>query len=368
MMMMMMKRLSSPAKRFLSIDYLTSSLEKPSTPPYTLSSLYDSRANNNGKESKTSQERNRQEKKLRKNIVSSVILNDIFLEEGIEPFTAKQIARSQTFFNNAKTELEWTIADYEEIPDVKVEKLQIDRLRKIERAMENSIGNSQAFNLSPKKTFGIKPQLLKPLPEVLIMGHTNVGKSSLINSLINPNESLSRTDQLAYVSAKAGYTKTLNCFNISRKLRFIDSPGYGERGAPRQGKVVIEYLEKRKLLKKVILLIDSIHGFHEEDMHIISHLSNLGIPFDIVFTKMDEVLRKYFKKDIFKKENSRDMIVSGNQAVLQHYNDLIESSGVCEIALPPKFMFNNAHVNKFISDFSGIKTIRCSILQGCNLL
>ena len=357
-------------KRYASVNYLTSALtevtESPSWPQPLQPPLATELSSDVVKHKTPTPHLDLDQ--LRRKILSPNILNDLFLPEGQLMYTPQQITKSQTFFNNAKINLDWTLGDYKEIPDVKYDRMYEARKVNLEKMAENNIRNDRHFNMNAKSTFGIKPELLRPLPEILIMGHTNVGKSSLINNLLTPSKSLSRVDQLAYVSAKAGYTKSMNCFRISNKLRFIDSPGYGKRGDLKQGEMVIEYIEHRKLLKKVLLLIDSVEGFRPEDTTIMDHLHKNGVSFDIVFTKMDEILKKHLKKDLFKKPGAEEAIKRANQAILEHYNNLIENSGLQNAVVPPKFVFNNAHVNKFIPQYSGNKMIRCSILESCNLL
>ncbi|KAI5962193.1 uncharacterized protein KGF55_003269 [Candida pseudojiufengensis] len=329
-----------PLNRYLSIDYLTKSI--PQGQPKLKSLIHQVDVNSHS---------NDHNHKIRSKIITPNMLNDIFQDEGYETYSQRQVAKSQQFFNNLEVNIDWTLAEFNEIPDVKYEILKTEQASK---------------GLNSNKTFGIKPELLRNLPEILVMGHTNVGKSSLINNLLIPKKSLSKSDQLAYVSAKAGFTKTLNCFRMSNKLRLIDSPGYGRRGIEKQGDMIMNYIERRHRLKKVLLLIDSIEGVRHEDKHILDYLVESGVSFDIVFTKMDEVLKKCFKNNVFGTENYDDKVKSGNQHVLEHYYDLIEDIG--DSTTSPRYFFNNAQVNKFINEFQGSKAIRCNILDSCNLL
>ncbi|CAD1808261.1 50S ribosome-binding GTPase family protein [Candida parapsilosis] len=318
-----------------SIDYLTKSIsEVTELPRYSVTTLQTPSSNNRAHD-------------LRKKIINPNILNDIFSDIP----TKDDIAKSQRFFNNLKVELDWTLADYDEIPDVKYKRLK-----------------SMATNEhASKRTFGIKPELLKPLPEVLLMGRTNAGKSSLINNLLIPKKSLTRQEQLAYVSSKAGFTKTLNCFRLSNQLRLVDSPGYGRGGIETQGKMVLSYINNRSQLKQVLLLISSTEGIADEDLELTHYLLDRDVPLYIVFTKVDELLKKHFKRDLFKRDNAEALIKNTNQRIVELYAKLIDDSELQDGPNAPKFMFNNAQTNNILTEFAGIKTIRYNILKSCSV-
>ena len=153
---------------------------------------------------------------------------------------------SQGVFSRAQFKLEWTLAQYDDIPDVKYQRLKAE--------LEAT-------------TSSLETHLLHPLPEILFLGHTNVGKSSLVNNLFGEG-----SGTLAYVSHQPGYTQTMNCYNVGKKFRLIDSPGYGMRGEEKQGQMVLEYLERRKVLRQVYVLIDAAQGMLPEDEEMLEHL------------------------------------------------------------------------------------------------
>jgi GTP-binding protein len=125
------------------------------------------------------------------------------------------------------------------------------------------------------------------LPEFIFWGRSNVGKSSLINSLTK--------SKIAKTSKTPGRTKSLVFFELANKLRIIDFPGYGyskisKNVESKLDKLIEHYLLKRKIIKKLFLLIDSRHGFKKIDQIIINQLNPLlGDKVYIIFTKIDKL-------------------------------------------------------------------------------
>ncbi|KAG1877349.1 P-loop containing nucleoside triphosphate hydrolase protein [Suillus subluteus] len=110
--------------------------------------------------------------------------------------------------------------------------------------------------------------LLGGLPEVVVTGRANVGKSSLLNSVIGRRD-------LLFTSKKAGRTQTLNFFRVGSppgRLVVVDSPGYGARGRPEWGALFNHYLETRKQLCRVFILISAAHGMGATDEAMLSSL------------------------------------------------------------------------------------------------
>ncbi|KAG7663031.1 uncharacterized protein J8A68_003458 [[Candida] subhashii] len=310
-----------------------------------------------------------------KQIIKPDELNKIFQGSDYAPFTGSQAKKAQDFFNLNKPQLEWTLAEYEEIPDVKYARLVKERKESYDRMDPINKTDYQKSLMMSKKTFGIPGLYLKPFPEVLFLGHTNVGKSSLINSLVTRGKSEKVTD-VAYVSSRAGFTKTLNCFNIGNKLRLMDSPGYGKFGDIQQGEMVTDYISRRHLLKRVFLLIDSVEGFRHEDLTILNHLVEEGVQFDIVFTKTDVVIEKHMppKKKfttVASREEDEKLLASiknGNEKVIAHYNEIINGTVLGSMTLFSRFLFTNAGTNKHIVQEYGKKELRCVVLETCALL
>lgn len=124
------------------------------------------------------------------------------------------------------------------------------------------------------------------IPEVLVIGRSNVGKSSLINTLTN-------NSKMAYVSSKPGHTKLLNYFLIDNKFHLVDAPGYGYSALDKNfyfeyEKIMDNFFDQNSNIKLVVLLIDSRRGFHEYEIDLMNYLNDLKIDFCIVFTKVDK--------------------------------------------------------------------------------
>lgn len=262
--------------------------------------------------------------------------------------TSKEMTSSQHWWNRANTELEWTLAGFKEIPDIKVAALERERQQKLGDVKRTS--------------FGYDPQMLKPLPEILVMGHTNVGKSLILNTLFGKG--------LAYVAKTPGYTKTINCYNVGKQFRLLDSPGYGERGDVKQGEFVLEYLANRKQLRKVYILVDSEEGFLEDDLMMIEHVINLGVPCDVVFTKVDKIIQKYYqlaardtKRNKFTKAELESMVKDANDKVIDYYRRCLQPLG--DIRYQPQVFFNNSYTNNYVHATGGFKHLRANIFQAC---
>ncbi|TCS70045.1 ribosome biogenesis GTP-binding protein YihA/YsxC [Effusibacillus lacus] len=131
-------------------------------------------------------------------------------------------------------------------------------------------------------------------PEIALAGRSNVGKSSLINRLIN-RKNLART------SAKPGKTQTLNFYHINKSFYFVDLPGYGFARVPKSvkdqwAKFIEQYLSKRDSLKVVLQLIDLRHPPTSEDISMFEWLGHFGLPRIVVTTKADKIARGHWLK------------------------------------------------------------------------
>ena len=134
----------------------------------------------------------------------------------------------------------------------------------------------------------------KPMPEIALVGRSNVGKSSLINHLLN-NRSLAKT------SSTPGKTKSINFFTIDKEIVLVDLPGYGYANVSKQikakwGQIIDTYLQQRSNLSILLFLIDSRRTPSEEDCSLIQWATFHKKPILLVFTKSDKMKEEEIKK------------------------------------------------------------------------
>lgn len=132
------------------------------------------------------------------------------------------------------------------------------------------------------------------LPEFAFAGKSNVGKSSLINGLMN-RKSLART------SSAPGKTQTINYYNINNEMYFVDLPGYGyatanEKVKAQWGKMIEDYLHQSKKICAVFLLIDIRHAPSENDRIMYDWILDRGYRPIIIATKLDKIKRSQIDK------------------------------------------------------------------------
>ncbi|QEK12893.1 YihA family ribosome biogenesis GTP-binding protein [Crassaminicella thermophila] len=150
------------------------------------------------------------------------------------------------------------------------------------------------------------------LPEIALAGRSNVGKSSLINLLVNRRK-------LARTSSSPGKTQTINFYDINGQFRFVDLPGYGyakvsKASKEQWGKMMDLYLNNRKNLIEVIQLVDIRHAPTQQDKHMYSWIKHFGFNGIVIATKLDKIKRGQRQKqlNLIRKElnmNSEDIII-----------------------------------------------------------
>lgn len=133
------------------------------------------------------------------------------------------------------------------------------------------------------------------LPEVAFVGKSNVGKSSLINALVNR--------KIAITSKTPGRTRQLNFFLLGEKLNLVDMPGYGYAKVSKTEiasweKLSYKYFSSRTNLKRVFLLIDSRKGITEDDKKMANIFNAVAVSFQIILTKSDELKPALLEKII----------------------------------------------------------------------
>ncbi len=142
------------------------------------------------------------------------------------------------------------------------------------------------------------------LPEIVFIGRSNVGKSSLINSLVHRKN-------LARISSTPGKTSEINFFNIEDIWILVDMPGFGftKRGVKKREEwfeLNFSYLNNRENLKLVCILIDSRHDPMETDLSLIEYCENNKKPYLIVLTKCDKIK----EKSVIERKEQLDNLIS----------------------------------------------------------
>ncbi len=147
-------------------------------------------------------------------------------------------------------------------------------------------------------TSAVKPSQYPPadFPEIAFVGRSNVGKSSLINTLVNRK-------RLAKTSSTPGRTQLVNFFLINNAFSFVDLPGYGYARVPAQVKkkwapMVEKYLTSRSSLSCIIFIIDIRRTPGPEEINLKNWFSQLKIPVILVLTKVDKLKKSKYKQQI----------------------------------------------------------------------
>lgn len=136
----------------------------------------------------------------------------------------------------------------------------------------------------------------KGFPEVALAGRSNVGKSSLINSMVNRKA-------LARISGTPGKTRTINFYNINDELYLVDLPGYGYAKVSREeknkwGEMIEGYITNRDMLKLVVLLVDIRHEPTQDDKLMFQWMKSTGKQAVVVATKADKLSKNQMFKNI----------------------------------------------------------------------
>ncbi|KAA3598706.1 MAG: YihA family ribosome biogenesis GTP-binding protein [Calditrichaeota bacterium] len=176
-----------------------------------------------------------------------------------------------------------------------------------------------------KSVYSKKEFIEDPLPQIAFSGRSNVGKSSLINSIVGMKE-------LAKISSKPGKTRCINYFNIDEKFYLVDLPGYGYARVSGKmqntwGKLITDYYTESKNLKFVIQLIDSRLTPQKSDVEMFNWLLDNEISVLPVFTKVDKLNQSLRTKNfkIFKKTFGLEEILGTSSKTKEGISDLLYS-------------------------------------------
>jgi GTP-binding protein len=135
--------------------------------------------------------------------------------------------------------------------------------------------------------FDLKQLPAPEIPEIAFAGRSNVGKSSLLNRLI-------KRRNLVKTSSKPGKTQSLNFFLLDNCIYLVDLPGYGYARVSKKMQaawqdLITAYLETRKNLKCVVVIVDLRHELKIADLQLVDWLRSVGVPFLLVYTKADKL-------------------------------------------------------------------------------
>ena len=169
-----------------------------------------------------------------------------------------------------------------------------------------------------EKVCGVTSKLPEnQLAEFAFAGKSNVGKSSLINGLMN-RKALART------SSKPGKTQTINYYNINEQMYFVDLPGYGyatanEKVKAQWGKLIEDYLHQSKKIRAVFLLVDIRHAPSENDCIMYDWIVSRGYKPILIATKLDKIKRSQVEKQ---KKLIRDTLHTESDTLLIPYSSM----------------------------------------------
>ncbi|KAI9229921.1 MAG: P-loop containing nucleoside triphosphate hydrolase protein [Piptocephalis tieghemiana] len=191
------------------------------------------------------------------------------------------------------------------------------------------------YQLKPKHPDTIDEALQLSLPDVVFLGRGNVGKSTMMNTLL-------RTRKVVQISSSAGHTKRMAFLSVKDKLNIVDTPGYGHRSQKEWGDFVNQYFSECTRIKRAMLLIDIRRGLLDGDRQVMSILAYHNIPYQIILTKAD------YMSPFNAKVRRRDI-----EAWL-----IRNSPGICI----PHILMISAKENK------GMDDVRVACLEACGLL
>ena len=157
-------------------------------------------------------------------------------------------------------------------------------------------------------------------PEFLLVGRSNVGKSSFINCILGRKN-------LAHTSSNPGKTQTLNFYSVNDAFYLIDVPGYGYAAVDKKtqakfGMMIEEYLEKRDTLKRVFLLVDFRHKPTEDDLLMYNFLKYYNLPVTVIATKADKISGVKEQKNLKILLDTMDLVVGDDLVVFSSVTKL----------------------------------------------
>ncbi len=167
------------------------------------------------------------------------------------------------------------------------------------------------------------------LPEIVLAGRSNVGKSTFINTMLNRKN-------LAYTSSKPGKTQILNFFNINDKLVFVDVPGYGYAKVSKKqqeefGIMFENYIQNRENLKLAVLLVDLRHKPTNDDLAMLEYFRYFGLKVLIIGTKLDKIKKSQQFSEIKKRKN--EIGLKGETFIPYSANNQSDTKAIWDVIL-----------------------------------
>ena len=176
------------------------------------------------------------------------------------------------------------------------------------------------------------------LPQVAFSGRSNVGKSSLINTLLRRTRS-----KIAHVSSTPGKTRALNFYRVNDEFLLVDLPGYGYAEVPEAvreswTKLIEWYLGESGLVRGVVHLVDARHRPTQHDHRMVEYLAEIGVPTLVVLTKTDKLKKREREQSIARTLGALDLDESqlvpfssktgeGREALLEALGELVGAAG-----------------------------------------
>lgn len=224
-----------------------------------------------------------------------------------------------------------------------------------------------------------------PHPEVVFMGRSNVGKSSLLNALFNQHK-----HPVAWVSKRPGRTTNMNAFGVTGpelsmgaapkidqkdvkwkrmprgSVVVVDMPGYGKGSREQWGEEALKYIAGRTQLRRTFVLLDSEHGPKKTDLQLFEHLRRTGVPFQVILSKVDKILHPRSKAPgegvlSNRLEKLKELCDSTRLTLNQHIGDGRDAVGDILCCSAEKSIDKHGHRKL------GIEEVRWAMLGACGL-
>lgn len=213
------------------------------------------------------------------------------------------------------------------------------------------------------------------LPEVMFLGASNVGKSSIITSLMTDSKQRANSQkEFARVSSKPGHTRSLNFYTCGRKLRVVDTPGYGKASQVSQGTLIQSYLESQRSLKRAYVLVNAGKGIKDSDRAVFDMLAQYGIPWQVVLTQCDRFFKRYDdavpSRQLNRRAGQKVRVIRDrdvarlNESTGQVFEDLVQLASTAESLGGNASLFEELLITSTETG-AGIPELRAAVWRAC---